>query len=90
MPFSLKEPLEKELSQIERLGFYRKSRIVSGHSVVVVPKYDACLVCDDYKTTVNPVLVVDKYPLLRPDDLMSQLAGGQGFLKSGLQAGTIK
>ena len=36
------------------------------------------------KTTVNPVLVVDKYPLLRPDDLMSQLAGGQRFSKIDL------
>ena len=46
---------------------------------------DGCLrVCGDYKTTVNPALVVDKYPLPRPDDLMSQLAGGQKFSKIDL------
>ena len=53
--------------------------------VVVVPKGDGCLrVCGDYKTTVNPVLVVDNYPLPKPDDLMSQLAGGQRFSKIDL------
>ena len=86
VPFSLKEPLEKELSRLERLGIVQKIM----HSewaapVVVVPKGDGCLrVCGDYKTTVNPVLVVDKYPLPRPDDLMSQLAGGQRFSKIDL------
>ena len=87
VPFSLKEPLEKELSRLERLGIVQKIM----HSewaapVVVVPKGDGCLrVCGDYKTTVNPVLVVDKYPLPRPDDLMSQLAGGQRFSKIDLR-----
>ena len=33
---------------------------------------------------MNPVLVVDKYPLPKPDDLMSQLAGGQRFSKIDL------
>lgn len=86
VPFSLKEPLEKELSRLECLGILQKVM----HSewaapVVVVPKGDGCLrVCGDYKTTVNPVLVVDKYPLPRPDDLMSQLAGGQRFSKIDL------
>ena len=86
VPFSLKEPLQKELSRLERLGILQKVM----HSewaapVVVVPKVDGCIrVCGDYKTTVNPVLVMDKYPLPRPDDLMSQLAGGQRFSKIDL------
>jgi len=45
-----------------------------------VPKEDSCLrVCGDYRITVNPVLVVDKYPVRKPDDLMAQLAGGKIF-----------
>ena len=86
VPFSLKVPLEKELSRLEHLGILTKVM----HSewaapVVVVPKGDGCLrVCGDYKTTINPVLVVDKYPLPRPDDLMSQLAGGEKFSKIDL------
>ena len=86
VPFSLKVPLEKELSRLEHLGILTKVM----HSewaapVVVVPKGDGCLrVCGDYKTTINPVLVVDKYPLPSPDDLMSQLAGGEKFSKIDL------
>ena len=40
--------------------------------------------CGDYKFTVNPLLVVDKYPLPKPDDLVEQLAGGQKFSKLDL------
>ena len=38
----------------------------------------------DYKVAVNPVLVVNKYPLPKLDDLMAQLAGGQKFSKLDL------
>ena len=45
-----------------------------------MPKGDGCLrVCGDYKVIMNSVLVVDKYPLPKPEDLMVQLAGGQKF-----------
>ena len=86
VPFALKEALERELARLENLGILRKV----DHSdwaapVVIVPKGDGCLrVCGDYKITVNPVLVVDKYPLPKPEDLMAQLAGGQTFSKLDL------
>ena len=63
VPFLLKVPLEKELSQLEHLGILTKVMHSEWAVPVVVPKGDGCLrVCGDYKTTVNPVLVVDKYP----------------------------
>jgi len=74
------------LSHLEQLGILQKVN----HSewiapVVVVPKGDGCLqVCGDYEVTINPVLVVDKYPLQRLDDLMVQLSGGQKFSKLDL------
>ena len=37
--------------------------------------------CGDYKVTINSALVVDKYPLPKPEDLMAQFAGGQKFSK---------
>ena len=41
--------------------------------IIVVPKGDDCLrVCGDYKVTINSTLVVDKYSLLKPEDLMAQ------------------
>ena len=49
------------------------------------PKGDGALrVCGDYKVTINPALVVNKYPLSRPEKLMAQLAGGQNFSKLDL------
>ena len=47
-----------------------------------MPKGDGCLrVCGDYKVTIDSTLVVDKYPLPKPEDLMAQLASGQKFSK---------
>ena len=86
VPFALKEPLERELTRLEGLGILQKVK----HSewaapVVVVPKGDGCLrVCGDYKQTINPVMVVDQYPLPRVEDLMLQLSGGQKFSKIDL------
>jgi len=37
--------------------------------------------CGNYKVTINPQLLVDKYPLPRLEDLMARLAGGKKFSK---------
>ena len=86
VPFALKEALERELLRLQQLGILQKvNHSAWAAPVVVVPKGDGCIrVCGDYKVTVNPVLVVDKYPLPKPDDLMAQLAGGQKFSKLDL------
>ena len=74
VPLALKEALERELSRLEELDILQRDN----HSewaahVVVVPKGDGTLrVYGDYKVTVNPTLVVDKYPLSKPEELMAQ------------------
>lgn len=37
--------------------------------------------CGDFKGTVNPVLIVDQYPLPLPEDLFATLEGGVLFSK---------
>ena len=84
--YALRPLVEQELERLERAGVLQPVN----HSdwaapIVTVPKRDgAVLICGDYKTTVNPVLDVDQYPLPRPDDLFATLAGGRYiFLHNG-------
>ena len=41
-------------------------------------------ICDDFKVTINPYLVVPQYPVPRVQDLLSELKGGQKFTKLDL------
>ena len=73
VPYAIRELLEHELDRLESAGIIEKVE----HSdwaapIVPVPKGDWKLrLCVDYKATINPQLLVDKYPLPRPEDLMS-------------------
>ena len=41
-------------------------------------------ICGDFKQTVDPVSTLDKYPILKIEDLFSTLAGGKVFSKIDL------
>ena len=83
VPYALKERVEKELERLENEGIIQKV----DHSdwatpIVAVPKGDSTVrICGDYKTTVNPQLQVDQYPLPKIQDIFASLAGGQRFTK---------
>ena len=87
VPYALKEKVEKELERLENEGIIQKV----DHSewatpIVAVPKEDNTVrICGDYKTTVNPQLQVDQYPLPKIQDIFASLAGGQGFRKIDLR-----
>ena len=84
VPFAIKEALGHEIDCLEAEGILEKLN----HSewaapVVAVPKKNSQLrVCRDFEVMVNPVLVIEKYPLPKPKDLMTNLAGGLTFLNS--------
>eukprot|EP00057_Strongylocentrotus_purpuratus_P013848 XP_011668322.1 PREDICTED: uncharacterized protein K02A2.6-like [Strongylocentrotus purpuratus] len=86
VPYALREKVEAELDKLVEQGVL----IPISHSnraapIVVVPKSDKSIrICRDYKTTINPVLDVDKYPLPNHQDLFSTLAGGCCFTKLDL------
>ena len=87
VPYALKEKVEQELDRLEKEGIIHKV----DHSdwatpIVAAPKgNNSVRICGDYKTTVNPQLKVDQYPLPRIDDIFASLAGGQRFSKIDLR-----
>ena len=87
IPYALKAKIEAELDELERAGILTKIT----HSewatpiVPVVKPNQSVRICGDFKTTINPVLKVDQYPLPRIDDLFASLAGGQKFSKLDLR-----
>ena len=83
VPYAIKPKVEQELERLEKESIIEKV----DHSdwatpVVAVPKGDNSVrICGAYKTTVNPQLKIDQYPLPRIHDIFASLAGGQRFSK---------
>ena len=74
VPYALREAIERELNRLETLGVIEKVSHSDWATLIVpVPKADG--ICGNYKATVNPQLVVDQYPLPKPEDLFTVLGG---------------
>lgn len=81
LPFALREKVEQEidrllgLSHIEQVG-------ASEWATPIVPviKADGSVrICGNFKLTLNPCLVIDKYPLPLIDEIFAGLQGGETF-----------
>jgi len=85
-PYALREAFEKDLTRLQQMGVIESMKYSDWATPVVpVPKPDGAVrLCGDFKVTVNPVLQIDKYPILKPEDLLTVLAGGQKFSKLDL------
>ena len=83
VPYAIRDAVE---DRMERLGIVERVHTSEWASPIVpVPKADGSIrICGDFKVTINPVLEVDQYPLPRPEDIFSTLAGGQRFSKLDL------
>lgn len=87
LAYSLRPAVEKELDRLVDLGILEPVE----HSewatpIVAVPKRDGTIrLCGDFKTTINPVLQIDKYPLPKVDDIFANLSGGKHFTKLDLR-----
>jgi hypothetical protein len=87
LPYALKAKVEAELDQLEQEGVLCKV----DHSewatpiVPVVKRDNTVRICGDFKTTLNPRLRVDQYPLPRIEDIFASLARGQMFSKIDLK-----
>ena len=86
LPYGIRERVERELSNLEKLGIIKPVDF-SHWATPIVPvlkKSGAVRICGDFKVTLNPVLEIDQFPLPRIEDLFSKLQGGKIFLKIDL------
>ena len=83
----MKPKVEVELKRLEKEGILRKVKFSDWATPIVpVAKSNGTVrICGDYKTTVNPQLQTEEYPLPRIDDIFAKLAGGQKFTKIDLR-----
>ena len=85
-PIELAE-LKKQLEELLEKRFVRPSVSPWGAPVLLVKKKDGTMrLCVDYHQ-LNKVMVKNKYPLPRIDDLMDQLVGACVFSKIDLRSG---
>lgn len=86
LPYAMKPEVEAELNRLVETGAI--SQVT--HSewatpiVPVLKKGGGVRICGDYKITLNPNLVIDKYPVPKIDDLFATLQNGQCFSKLDL------
>ena len=87
VPYAMKPKVEVELKRLEKEGILRKVKFSDWATPIVpVAKSNGTVrICGDYKTTVNPQLQTEEYPLPRIDDIFAKLAGGQKFTKIDLR-----
>lgn len=87
IPFALKEKVECEINKLLTDGIIEPVSCSEYASAVVpvIKKNGNIRICGDFKTTINPQLSVDKYPLPRIEELLARLNGGKVFAKIDLR-----
>lgn len=88
IPFALKEKVECELNKLLADGIIEpvSCSVYASAIVPVIKRNGGIRICGDYKSTVNPQLKLDKYPLPRIEELLASLNGGKVFAKIDLRS----
>lgn len=84
--FTLVQAVEKELDKMQSMGVITLLATCKYATPVVpvVKKDKNVRLCGDYKTTVNPKLETDRYPLPRVEEIFAALSGEKIFCKIDL------
>ncbi|XP_060082832.1 uncharacterized protein K02A2.6-like [Ylistrum balloti] len=87
VPYAIKPKVDEELDRLVSAGTLPKIIYTEwGTPIVpVIKRDDSVRLCGDFKVTLNPMLEVDQYPLLRTADIFASFADGQRFSKLDLQ-----
>ena len=86
VPYAIKSKVGDELQRLEAQDIISAVQYSDWASpiVPVVKSNGSIRICGDYKSTVNPHLLVDSYPLPRAEDIFASLTGGVIFTKLDL------
>ncbi|XP_049875886.1 uncharacterized protein K02A2.6-like [Pectinophora gossypiella] len=86
LPYALHERVDAELDAMLRAGVIEPVDCSDWASPLVpINKPDGSLrICADYKATLNPSLLVDRYPLPKIEDVLVNLNGNMFFSKIDL------
>ncbi|XP_036343688.1 uncharacterized protein K02A2.6-like, partial [Rhagoletis pomonella] len=86
VPLAIKSKVENEVNKLIDLGVLEPVSYAEwGTPIVpVLKKTGDVRICGDFKVTLNPQLMVDKYPLPRIEDIFAKLHGGEEFTKLDL------
>ena len=80
LPYALREPVEKELTEMVKSDILTKTEDSKwGTPIVPVVKGQKVRICGDYKSTLNKVLEVKQYPLPSTEDCFNSVTGGEKF-----------
>lgn len=79
--------IKKRAQELLDKGVIHPSNSPCGSLIVLVPKKDGtCCMCVDYQA-LNKIIIKNRYPLLRIDDLLDQLKNAKYFTKLDLRNG---
>ncbi|XP_049517083.1 uncharacterized protein K02A2.6-like [Dermacentor silvarum] len=86
VPFTLVDKVSEELLRLQREDILEAVASSEWAAPILPVLKDGSLrICGDYKVTVNPVAVVDKYPIPKAEELWARLSGGVKFTKLDLK-----
>ena len=86
VPYALRDKIEAELERLCRDGIIEAVNC-SDWATPIVPvlkKDGSVRICGDFKVTVNPLLITNRHPIPRINDLVVNLSGASVFSKLDL------
>nr|XP_037273014.1 uncharacterized protein K02A2.6-like [Rhipicephalus microplus] len=84
VPFAMIDRVNEELMRMERVRPVKTSEWAAP-IVPILKRSGQIRICGDFKVTVNPMTVPEKYPIPRVENLFCRLSGGEKFSKLDLK-----
>lgn len=86
LPHALKPLVEEEINRLVSLGHLERIETSEWATPIVpiIKNNGKVRICGDFKLTINPHMVINKYPLPQINDIFAKLQGGEYFTQLDL------